>query len=769
MLEVIFYQTTEDLSVGESKANPLIVCPSPLVADGLRRLMPKNSEVITISKWVSDYLKTKNLKRSNKAELMLRLSSVWRHYFPEGEAHQFFKSFEMFTDLRSFSLSLDMLSEFLKEVDEVTTKSIFIFWGFLQNEKLIDEHLSYQLLAENENSDENSNEARPLWIIGFKHLSGIQIDMLKVISEKRSVAVFFPKDVYAETMSTDWIRWLIPEEKVVVSDRFKELKVIYYPKNKLNIVLESVKKMIPHFDVAMACQNVTFNLRQEVALENLFFKSQEDLFRVQRDFLMDDFKEHFQDELKNAPILLADFVLKIEEKKKNALSSEQFLLYKTLLLLEEAVNAYGEFQETVDLFTLKVLKMILELNSPRVSLATMIKNPEGRLLELNELPYLESVRPLVVIASSNYGPLKSGEGHYSEKMIDALKVIAPLKRSGLDFLYLKNELAQTLSHEGNILLMEEGLELVDLSWREILKGFELLVVNSNADYQLKVKKDYLKSKVLPGPYIASHVSASRLQLFIDCPRKYYFSYVDKVDHRPMERLKIAPDEMGTIEHIVIEKFFSNKTIDASLFYDEAIHFEQCQVALEDFIIINKIILNEKMKLSTIYELFNYTRNGIEFLIQFCQQHDASSIEFEFALGENPWGLVGSIDCLIQLKNNKYAMIDFKRSAMAIGSKKETMAFDKIQIWVYLLILLKQQGKIIHSWGYLNLSEIEASLLYHEEVTPLLSTGIVDDFQNLLQKTIVALSEEVHFLANPRTSKVCGFCEMELFCSKGNCS
>jgi hypothetical protein len=110
VLEVIFYQSTEDLVTTDlSFESPLIICPSPIVADGLRRLMPDNLEIITISKWVTDYLKSKNLKRSNKAELMLRLSSVWRHYFPKEEAHLFFKSFEMFTDLRSFSLNLELL------------------------------------------------------------------------------------------------------------------------------------------------------------------------------------------------------------------------------------------------------------------------------------------------------------------------------------------------------------------------------------------------------------------------------------------------------------------------------------------------------------------------------------------------------------------------------------------------------------------------------------------------------------------------------------
>lgn len=760
VLEVIFYQSIEDLTGSSASGNPLVICPSPIVADGLRRLMPENREIITISKWVSDYLKTKNLKRSNKAELMLRLSSVWRHYFPEEESHLFFKSFELFTDLRSFSLNLEMLAEFLKEIDEVTTRSVLLFWTFLQNEQLIDEHLSYQILSEMEEVDEE----RAIWIMGFKHLSGIQIDMLKMLSEKTEVVVFFPKDVYLETIGSDWIRWLVPEEKMEMPLVARNLKIIHFPKNKLNIVLDSLKKIIPQFDIALANQNVTLNSRQEVAIANLFFKSQEDLFSIQREELI----AQLSDELQLAPMELEAFVIKIEEKKKEALRAENFILYKVLLLLAEALVMYSEFQSKVDLFTLKVLKMILELNSPRVALATLTPNPQTRLLELNELPYRENDQPLVLIASSSYGALKSQESKYSEKMIEALRAIAPVKRSGLDFLYLKSEMVQTLSKADSVLLMEEGLELIDLSWREILKNFELEPLNPKADYQLKNKKNYLAPLVKPGPYPLRNVSASRLQLFMDCPLKYYFSYIEKVDHRPTERLKIAPDEMGTIEHQIIEQFFSGRTIDSQLIFEAATHELLCRKALEEFIASHKIILNEKTKLTTFYELVHYTQNGIEFLINFCHKNLATRIEFESSLGANPWGLVGSIDCMIHLANKKIALFDFKRSGAAIGSKRDTMAYEKIQIWVYLLIILRHQATAIHSWGYLNLSEIEASQIYNEEENPLLSEALIDDFQILLERVIETINAEVQFSPKPRNAKVCGFCEVELFCSKGSC-
>ncbi len=759
VLDVIFYQSTKDLSLADTtSASPLVICPSPLVADGLRRLMPANLEIITISKWVSDYLKIKNITRSNKAELMLRLSSVWRHYFPNEKAHQFFKAFEIFTDLRSFSLNLELLSEFLKEMDEVTTKSILLFWTFLENEKIIDEHKSYQVLSEIEIN-------RPLWVIGFKHLSGIQIDMLKVLAEKTEVSIFFPKDVYVETLSTDWIRWIVPEEKIEIEAPGKSLKLIYFPKGKLNTVLNSLEKNTSQFDVALASTQSSFNFKQEVATQDKFFKSPEDLFSIAREKLFEELSE----ELKEKSLEIEVFSNNIEEKKKEALKAEDFILYKTLLLLSDALTYYGEFQTTVDGFTLNVLKMILELNSPRVSLALLTPKPNTRLFELNELPYNDSEHPLVMIASSNYGPLKAGESKYSEKMIDALKVIGPIKRAGLDFSNLKSELVQTLACQKNVLLMEEGLELVDLAWREILKGFELEIVDPEAKYLLREKKDYLLTSIKSGPYKISKFSPSRLQNYIDCPRKYYFSSIEKIDHRPEDRLKIAPDEMGTIEHKIIEKYFADKKIDANLMFNSKEHEELCHLLLNNFLSEHKVVLSEKNKLATFYELLHFTQNGIEYLIDFSNKHSAISVEFECSLGNNPWNLVGSIDCLIQLPENQVALFDFKRSAAAIGSKKETLAFDKIQIWAYLLTTIRHRHKKIHSWGYLNLSEIESSQTYDETETPVLNDKVLDEFQQLLLKTIEEANSEVHFKDNPRNTKICDFCEVQLFCSKGSCA
>jgi CRISPR/Cas system-associated exonuclease Cas4 (RecB family) len=752
VLEVVFYKNQGELISSLSSKGSLIVCPSPLIADGLRRQLPKGAEVITISKWVSDALKNKNLTRSNKAELMLRLSSVWRHYFPKEEAHLFFKSFELFTELRSFTLDLNLLSEFMKELDEVIVKSILIFWTFLDNENIIDEHKSYHCVSD-------VVLEKDLYIVGFKHLSGIQIDMLKTLGEQINVFVPFPEEVYAETFSSDWIRWIMPEQAVEKVVEKKSLKFISFPKNKLNTSLDAVKKVFNDFDLALASSNLTFHARQEVLRPDQFFKSPEDLFQSSRENLLEELKVIAGDRIE-----ISELNNKVEELKKASLASENFILYKVILLLEEAVKAYSEFQSHVDPFSLVVFDMILALNSPRVSMAPLLLNQNFRLLELNEIGLEEIKRPLVVIASSSYGTLKTSDTKYSEKMIEALRLIAPLKRAGLDFIYLKHEVTTALSQSQCVLFMEEGLELVDLGWREILKSFDLEKIQLQPEYKLKSKKDYLSNLIKHGPHPLKHVSASRLQTYFDCPRKYYFSYIEKLDHRPDERLKIAHDEMGSIEHKIIEKYFTENSFQE--IYNKEKHEDLCRKELESFLELNSIRLNEKSKMVSYYELVHYTQNGITYLLEFAQMHNAKRIEFESSVGSNPLNLVGFIDCLVHLEENKIALFDFKRSKTAIGSKDETLSYDKIQIWAYLLVLNKYQGKVIHSWGYLNLSEIDESLVFHEEVKPILGENILGAFEELFLKGIEGLQKETHFLPMPRQEKICNFCEVQLYCNRG---
>jgi len=132
VIKMSFYGSPQELNQVDElkKSESLVLVPSPQIADGIRSLLSSEVEVLTISKWVSDTLKQKQLTRTNKSQLMLRLSSVWRNYFPHGELNVFLRSFEIFTEMRSFTIELELLGEFVKELEEEMARSIFIFGHF---------------------------------------------------------------------------------------------------------------------------------------------------------------------------------------------------------------------------------------------------------------------------------------------------------------------------------------------------------------------------------------------------------------------------------------------------------------------------------------------------------------------------------------------------------------------------------------------------------------------------------------------------------------
>jgi hypothetical protein len=117
---------------------------------------------------------------------------------------------------------------------------------------------------------------------------------------------------------------------------------------------------------------------------------------------------------------------------------------------------------------------------------------------------------------------------------------------------------------------------------------------------------------------------------------------------------------------------------------------------------------------------------------------------------------GYIDCIL-LDGNKAHIFDFKRSATSIGSKKDLLRFDKIQLWIYRWAMLEKYQVVW--WGYINLSEGILSGLSSEDLAE-------DHNFDLYLKTIVEKFRiEAEFAPIPRDEKVCNYCELKLICPK----
>lgn len=734
----------------------LVICPSPQIADNLRLQIPE-LEILTISKWTTDHLKNKGLVRARKSELMIKLAAVWRHYFTTHPTSLFLQSFELFTELRSITLDLELLSEFFKELDDEIVKSILLFWTFLDQEKIIDEHLSYKKVGEVE-------LAQNVVFTGFKHMSGVQIDMLRTLGENVEVAVTFPEAVYIESFSTDWIKWLSPDgvNKKIITKHEQELLVSMIPKGKANLVVGKFLNINPNYDLVLASSKVSLSDYQEVHKEMTFFKTSEDIFLTEKKMLISLLNNKISTKESLNFEGLNNF---LELIKLDYAKSGEFKKYKLIQLFQEAIDLYFEISVGVDQFLVDILEIVIGLNSPRVSLMSLNKVVNHFILNVNDLSFKDEDKPVVFLATSSLSGFRSNEKILSENMSKALSAVGPLKRAGLEFQLYKSEILSVLDKKNTVLLIEEQVIESDIAWREILKSYSLASYDLGMNYSIKKIKEILRPKVLSGIYEQKFFSASKLQTYLDCPRKYYFTYIDKIENRPNERVNLGADELGQIEHKIIAQYFIIKSVsDVVMDYEH--HRKISEQAFYSYVADSKLIINESNKINSLNEVVHFSLNGILYLLDFFKIKKALKVEFETSLPVNHWHVVGSIDCIVTGADGKISIIDFKRSAVAVGTKAETMTFKKIQIWVYLLIM-KKANFDIDSFGYLNLSEPgDGKLIFHDDEAINLINSTIERFSEHFETTMTKINSAQDFLDQPRETKVCHFCPVALFCLKG---
>jgi hypothetical protein len=756
---MIFYESKHDLIEKlKNGAPPLVVCPSPVVADGLRTLVPE-LDIVTISKWTTDHLKTLGLKRSKKSELIIKFGAVWRHYYPNESFNVFYQAFELFTELRSYTLSLELLSEFFKELDEIIVKSIFIFWAYMDQEKIIDEHLGYKKVTESVNH-------KSLSIIGFKHISGVQIDMLKTIGENRHVQVYCPVQVFHESLSNDWMKWLHPDElkKDIEIAPKKTANLFHILEGKTNLFINEFYKIHPEYDLILAGSNIGLHHFQESYESKSFFRASEDIFSTESESLIKKLKEILSGKT-DGLCSVEELEKFLSEEKIKMIMQGNYRQYKMLDLAGLALGEYKLFQENIDLFAIDILEMVIGLNTPRVSLVSLTENAKRQYYEAGDLGLGAGQREVAVLATKSIGAFKTSDNALSEAMINALKVIGPIKRKGLDFLFQKLEMRNILSEKNNFLLIDKSLLEEDLAWREILKPFCISEHLLKIDFSMKKVKDFITPRQGAGPFAQDYFTASRLQTFIDCPQKFYFSHIARIDNEPEERCSVSAKELGNLEHEIIATYFSKVSSFKNPF-DLKLHQQICEKSVEDFIGKGKLVLSESEKSKSLNEIMHYSLNGITFLIDLLITKNGKSIKFEVSLPENKWSIKGFIDCLIELDSGKFILLDFKRSEVAAGTKKETLEFKKIQLWVYLMILNDSKFSFDY-FGYLNLSATEEGrVIFDGDQAEALIVDSLARAQQVIEEVIKDLKTRVLFQPQPRNPKVCEFCPVHLTCSKG---
>lgn len=802
MINIVLYKHSKDFyQLDYSQFNKtekvVFITPSPFHADTLRSKLANQKheidfDVITMSKYLKDELV--NLvdeqileKFKGKAELILYLSTAWKAMSSELNVGLFKKAFNLLTDFRSFSLSDQVMDAALEDYDKELSKVVLGFHKIVEHESIIDEHYANFILSERLRKgdlpiDYDCEKAYVFW--GFDFLSAVQVDLLKAIAIRGQVFVPVVKEVFEKAQSTDWVKWLIEDNTNYiyleeVQFEFKA-KIKEFPNNYLSRALAKELKENKSCDIYLATKTINITAAQEVNLTNHLFKVSTNFFTDAITNLFEKIKIYLEEN--NLEVPSGEILLWLEQLQNESLSSQDFRNLKVVLLFKKSLIEWcnlSDYNNKFTLFDLYIFKEVIMLDLPRVSLMPLGKEKEGKIAGIKELAAFNPAATNILCVTSNYGPIKGSGSNYTEKVEKYLTSIGPIRRADFEFEMLKHRIFELLEYENSTVLIENGLMEHDVGWSSILSEIKETAQSAKLSEVITVKKDFVTLQKIN----TKSFSATRLQNYIDCPRKYYLNYVAK--YNPAIQIPGILDllKIGELQHAVIEKYLG----EFHDFNDDQF-LVVIQSCLDDLIEKYSLKINAETKTSYIIETKSLCIPIIRSLIQI-NKILGLNLSFEHGIiMDGATKYTGSIDLFAH--NDKFQFVlDFKRGSGSIPSQKSFVDFEKVQLWFYLqrlkeLEVLQTNKELV--FGYINLSKPEDSLIVcsseltrsllmsseldHFKKVSILKTNIDElliDYKKLELETIELIQNEKYFHPRPKTPKVCDFCAIKNICTREN--
>lgn len=786
MLSVYLYSNSKeiyDLELLEDSVEKVkIICPHPMAADALRGKINDvgRVEVLTVSKFSSDLLKIVDpeLVARRKAELLGQLATIWKKKLSTFSADSFFDSFNLFTELRGYSLDFELIKEVLPFYDEAIQLSLPIYWAYLEQLELIDEHKANEILSHNLKQGDLESEDETFIFWGFNHVNSGQIDFINSLAIRNKVIIPFSKEVFKQSRQGDWIRWFRADElKEEVIDYEHAVDIHYFPKKRLASKIADINKDQSITEILLGEKKTSLDSCLEVSFMATNFRAGADLFSSFGKRVM-DLLEKVVGEGVSGEELISYIREQFDKELERPIENKDFRLIKVYSLLFDIVEDYISLStdnEFLKFYDLQVIREILSLNYPRdYFIPINDKSKKCALFGLNELENCAKTEKPLFIISEDYQGVKKGGSRYQEEVIRFLMALGPIQRPELEFLIVREKFRELIKEKRYTFCVQEGLLDGDRNWNDFLKGIEfnqLFVEKNNKNTShnfLEVDSSKFEGKL----------SASKIQTFIDCPRKFYYSFVERREIETNNSKEIRPNEIGSLEHEVIENYFKERNV-----WDEDFFKEIVEKSYSDFVIENrKTVAKMKEKLS-VFEIYNYCENGIRFVLNILESLPGCEVEFEAFLKGND-NISGRIDCLVKFEG-KFAILDFKRSGFSIPTKTDIEKFNKVQLPFYLNNFGYDSSDVLF-WGYVNLSEPLESLVINgehelgkdimERLSYKLSsrksifddmTSWFSDYREFEKETISILQNETKWNAMPLKDDICTFCSVANLCSRGS--
>lgn len=774
MLRYIQYQTSQDFfdQASQFVERPLVVCPNPFKADEARLRFDsvgKEVECITISKFMKDQIKSllpeeTMANAKNKSELILFLGAVWKKLKTNPDYLAFVNAFNIFTELRSYSVETPVIEGALEFYDEELAQIVTLFQKLVTDMGIIDEHGSYNVLTQRLREGDlpvEYNLPKEIVLYGFEFLTASQLDLLKILATRTDLSLLLYQNVVENSTDLDWVGWLKPEETIQVEARYEMQKtnnsfefspgyLAHSIRDESDIYVLGTKK-----SEFQNIQELPFNSQYKQSVD-IFSQSYQMVWEWIGDFSgkLTDLREELKD--------LGEILVKRED----------FLGLKVCLLVINKINHWEGLSDSngkISQFDLSIIKDSTELDLPRINKF----NPRGN-KEITALSQIEGIKDkkVSVIISTQYQRLSFSESMYTDSIEKYLTAIGPIRRAEFEYnIYLSRLIELNLLNDLDFYI-EQGLLKADKQWKRILDHFEF--ESEKLPLKLDRKTKYVQHE--KKSFELKRLSSSKLQMFSDCPRKFYYSYIEKISPDIKLQGEVDAAERGQIQHEVIEVYLkSYPTFDEDSF----------QKTIEK-VVAKYLSGKDEMDLDGLYvEVRAYTLSIIQILLTIKNQYN---VKFEFEkefFFKTDIEFTGSIDCFGRGANDLQILLDFKRSGYSFSTITEILEFGKNQLWFYLKRLVDSGQLDLDKpmiFGYVDLSDVSNSLLFspsREYLTEFKeifgrsrSSNIedvkahMDAYSEFEAENIERLKGEKEFNPQPIDHKVCSFCFLATTCSRG---
>jgi hypothetical protein len=764
------------------------VAPSPAKADSLRLQLGSAGfahDVLTIAKFTSNLMNAlceveeqPEIKR--KSELLLIFGILKNKYLPGLGFEQFMQGYNLFSDLRSFTMNHEALASVLDEQPEEVRQAVALFWKLLEATGFLDEHGAYHFISEKLRSAEEVTELKKTFVfMGFQHLNGQQVDLLKALAIRYHVIIPFPLELKPQLKRSDWVTWLAENkvEQVEFPLVAKKPKAQWLKINSREVTLNLKDFLRDQDQVILGVSKLSPLHLDIVPSTKVRFKIPHQLVQAEIQELASDLKAEFRQE-----VSLDKLESSLAARRVSILKSKDpaFKELKAVELFQEALGVIRELTDEelqLDGFLLKLLIDVVSLNQPRTSFVPVTEQELSiDLMDMSSLQDVDYKRRTIIAIDERFDEVQSLGSNYTEAIQKALSALGPLKRNELELHFKNWELKELFAESDVHLFMSESTLKHSLIWKRLLDGVELVALEKKSPRHERKLSDHFMS--LPKKQFGGTYSATKFQSFIDCPRRFYFSYVDEVF--PSVALEKDFDSLvsGTISHRIIELFHKENHRKDEL-------PKLIKRVMVEFIAERKLELPREVYLKRELEFNHRALNGITFL------EDLKSLlglditwkmeeEFEFT---DSYKIRGKIDCM-GIAPETVLLIDFKSTGSSVPTKKDILNFDNLQLWTYAQAARRQvkdfeRMNII--LAFVSLDKPADSLLLASsaeqfdkiKLAKICRTDFFDEGLDHYLKAsgqkmtslALAIEAEKDFPALPRTPSACHFCELTKVCVK----